>query len=473
MTENDPARRVWPSRHPCKPTPVSPSLHALAGTREPPQPWAQAKRRTSVRQHRRFGRPRSMRRAWGSRCAGAASALAVLLVVAVRGASGYSTKGCAYGAEPGVWEGDEFQSLNWRCPLVRYVDHVKGKPAQRDVRGEILFVGDSLNRNLVMDSAQQLGTAAEDYTPFANDDRGRPEKIGRNAVFTLGGLTVANLFHFGANERENHWLGVARAGNPGMHNTTYGRICLDGPRYLAKTPLGDKDPYMVVINSNYWDAMHWSYTTVGPPPKKDRSKNRPHGPPTSVRSSSGRASRSVTATMSGSGARIRVSPLSRRGLKAMPAEGEPAWEGQVVEPSLDESLATLLPRFVEDIRDLVDVVRRCYPGTELFCWHTAPLVATDSRNPHWFDKRPNVVAALNAAGRFVAKEKGLCLLDWDLMFQGRSNDAEWVPDGLHPSPKVSREFLNLAINAMMHHKGMHHGLLGTEKELIMEELMMP
>lgn len=82
---------------------------------------------------------------------------------------------------------------------------------------------------------------------------------------------------------------------------------------------------------------------------------------------------------------------------------------------------------MEDIRDLVDVVRRCYPGTELFCWHTAPLVATDSRNPHWFDKRPNVVAALNAAGRFVAKEKGLCLLDWDLMFQVRSHPPSSAP----------------------------------------------
>jgi hypothetical protein len=76
-----------------------------------------------------------------------------------------------------------------------------------------------------------------------------------------------------------------------------------------------------------------------------------------------------------------------------------------------------MTQFVNDIRDLVDIVRRCYPTTELFCWHTAPLVSTDNRNPHWYDKRPNVVAALNAAGRFVAKEKGLCLLDWDLMFQ--------------------------------------------------------
>ena len=35
---------------------------------------------------------------------------------------------------------------------------------------------------------------------------------------------------------------------------------------------------MVIINSNYWDAMHHSFTTVGPPPKKDRSLPRaPNG----------------------------------------------------------------------------------------------------------------------------------------------------------------------------------------------------
>jgi hypothetical protein len=198
----------------------------------------------------------------------------VLLAVAVAASHAYSTKNCAYGAEPGVWEGDKFQSLNRKCPLVRYVDHIKGKKAQRDIRGEILFVGDSLNRNLVMDAAQQLDTEADDYTPYAFDDRGRPEKIGRNAVFNLGSFTAANLFHFGANERENHWLGVARAGNPGMHNSTYGRVCLDAPKYLHRTGLlaEGKDPYMVVINSNYWDAMHWSFKTVGPPPKNKPSR---------------------------------------------------------------------------------------------------------------------------------------------------------------------------------------------------------
>lgn len=91
--------------------------------------------------------------------------------------------------------------------------------------------------------------------------------------------------------------------------------------------------------------------------------------------------------------------------------------------SVDGNITMLLDRQVDAIRDLVDIVKRCYPGTKLFCWHTAPSVGTDNRNPHWFDKRPHVVAALNAAGRFVAKEKGLCLLDWERMFQVREGRA--------------------------------------------------
>jgi len=173
---------------------------------------------------------------------------------------------CEYGRKPGVWEGMTYQILDKKCKLFRYVDDIRGSPKQNKVSGEIYFIGDSLNRNLVLDVGKELNTSVSDYTPMAFD-RGKPEKIGRNAVWRLGSLTVANLFHFGANEKENHWLGIARAGIQGMHNSTYGRICLDGPQYLKRIGVTE-DPYMIVISSNYWDAMHWSYKTAGPPRKK-------------------------------------------------------------------------------------------------------------------------------------------------------------------------------------------------------------
>lgn len=150
---------------------------------------------------------------------------------------------CRYGEEPGVWDRKTFQILDRDCQLVRYVDHIKGKAYQKEVAGEILFVGDSLNRNLILDVGNELEAPAVDYTPIPYDDRGRPEKIGRNAIMKLGTFTAANIFHFGAHEKENHWLGPARAGISGMHNSTYGRICLDAPRYLQKANVKKVPPH--------------------------------------------------------------------------------------------------------------------------------------------------------------------------------------------------------------------------------------
>mmetsp|Transcript_28807 Transcript_28807/g.81151 ORF Transcript_28807/g.81151 Transcript_28807/m.81151 type:complete len:386 (-) Transcript_28807:76-1233(-) len=371
----------------------------------------------------------------------AALLLPLLLIVALAGRGVASSRLCDYGSGPGVWEGERYRLLERDCTMIRYVDHIAGKSKQKEVAGDVLFVGDSLNRNVILDAGELLGAPAQDYTPIPYDNRGKPEKIGRNAMLRLGAFTAANLFHFGAHETENHWLGVARAGVRGMHNTTYGRVCLDGPGYLHKAGVKE-DPYMIIINSNYWDAMHWSHTTVGPPPKNDKTKSF----------------------------HISANEDAIFGLRGSPQRNgapRPAWTGQVVEQKLDNSsVPELLARHVDAVRDLVDIVQRCYPGTKLFCWHTAPVVSTDSRNPHWFDKRPHVVAALNAAGRFVAKEKGLCLIDWDMMFQGRGSDVEWVPDGLHPAPHASREFLNVVLNVMMEHQGKHAGLMSNERALM-------
>ena len=167
------------------------------------------------------------------RCAFPAHLLTIMTIAALATpGNGGKRPACSFGTEPGVWRGHNYETLNSDCRLVRYVDHITNKTSQKEVSGEVLFVGDSLNRNLIMDAAGLFGAPVSNYTPVAYDDRGLPEKIGRNEMLRLGSLVMANIFHFGAHERETHWLGPARAGIAGMHNTTYGRVCLDAPRYL-------------------------------------------------------------------------------------------------------------------------------------------------------------------------------------------------------------------------------------------------
>jgi hypothetical protein len=73
--------------------------------------------------------------------------------------------------------------------------------------------------------------------------------------------------------------------------------------------------------------------------------------------------------------------------------------------------------FVALSRVLRRQVEACYPDTKIYCWRTAPKVATDDRSHHFFQKRPHVVAALNQMARYAARKRGWCILDMEFMLQ--------------------------------------------------------
>lgn len=62
-------------------------------------------------------------------------------------------------------------------------------------------------------------------------------------------------------------------------------------------------------------------------------------------------------------------------------------------------------------------VEQCYPNTKIYCWRTAPRVATDDRIHHFFHKRPHIMSALNQLARYTARKRGWCILDLDQMLQ--------------------------------------------------------
>jgi len=108
----------------------------------------------------------------------------------------------------------------------------------------------------------------------------------------------------------------------------------------------------------------------------------------------------------------------------------------------------VVDRFLKDMMHSMDLAKKCFPHAQVYCTRTHPVLATDERNPQYESKRPHVVAALNSAVRQAAAEKGWCLLDMDLLTSGKTNERAWLPDGLHPSNFVMREYANLALNTL-------------------------
>eukprot|EP00193_Tetraselmis_chui_P005556 CAMPEP_0177755474 /NCGR_PEP_ID=MMETSP0491_2-20121128/2585_1 /TAXON_ID=63592 /ORGANISM="Tetraselmis chuii, Strain PLY429" /LENGTH=319 /DNA_ID=CAMNT_0019270973 /DNA_START=56 /DNA_END=1012 /DNA_ORIENTATION=+ len=109
-------------------------------------------------------------------------------------------------------------------------------------------------------------------------------------------------------------------------------------------------------------------------------------------------------------------------------------------------LRELADQFMKDFMASMDRAKKCFPHAQLYCVRTHPVLATDERNPQYASKRPHVVAAVNSAVREAAAEKGWCLIDLDLLTSGKTNEQQWMPDGLHPSNFVMREYGNLALN---------------------------
>lgn len=88
------------------------------------------------------------------------------------------------------------------------------------------------------------------------------------------------------------------------------------------------------------------------------------------------------------------------------------------------SVRTLPPPRVFDPDPAAAQVEECYPDTKIYCWRTAPKVATNDRSHHFFQKRPHVVAALNQMARYMAKKRGWCILDMEMMLQVGSGPGE-------------------------------------------------
>lgn len=68
----------------------------------------------------------------------------------------------------------------------------------------------------------------------------------------------------------------------------------------------------------------------------------------------------------------------------------------------------------------------------------------------------NVISAPQAASK-----KGWCLLDLEAMVAGHANEKLWMPDGLHPSDFVLKEYANMALNTLYQAKGWEASLLSS------------
>merc|ERR1712226_1524336 len=108
--------------------------------------------------------------------------------------------------------------------------------------------------------------------------------------------------------------------------------------------------------------------------------------------------------------------------------------------------------FRRELEALMHKGEECYPDAKIYCWRTAPRVATDDRVHHFFHKRPHVISALNQIGRYTARKRGWCVLDLDMMLQGHGNNPEYVPDRAHPAAWVNLEYTNIVLNELREHE---------------------
>jgi hypothetical protein len=252
--------------------------------------------------------------------------------------------------------------------------------------------------------------------------------------------TFANLFIFAANNNKKYFSLWLEGKVEGMSDGTFDRICLDGPRYLPYQP--SEFPTLISVNSAYWEVGRWeryfgrigkdviSMTVHGVPEKPVHEVFQEHNSTVAIRSVDS------PTYAHGSGSRL----------------GKPLFSGMVLrhpgKPDEPNYVKELLGDFRREVEALMDKVEQCYPHTKQFCWRTAPRVATDDRVHHFFHKRPHIVNALNQVARFTARKRGWCVLDLDLMLQGHGNNEDFVPDGAHPSARVSLEFINVLLNVL-------------------------
>lgn len=317
---------------------------------------------------------------------------------------------CKYGQEEGYWAGLTYHLHNEACRLHRHVDALYQQARTgRDSRlkGSILFIGDSLDRNLINWVGEQFGSKASDLTPYRpfTMASGKQSSTSLNRQTWVGDLHISNLYIFGVGDPP--YTERARLMEfPGMHNTTIERVCVDAPHYLPVAP------DMVVVNSAYWDTLNLCYSrTYAWRRRRDKHVNRPKC--------------------------FKPSKVH--------------WESFVT-------------AYMQDVYRLLLAIRTCFPSAKSVVWRTAPDVSVDDRSPWFHVIPPYITAYLNNAARYAAQRNGFEMLQMDLMVAGRANDMQWTPNGLHQSTEFNREYFNIVLNMLtetLRRTGIGQGTLTT------------
>mmetsp|Transcript_29448 Transcript_29448/g.83055 ORF Transcript_29448/g.83055 Transcript_29448/m.83055 type:complete len:359 (-) Transcript_29448:259-1335(-) len=327
---------------------------------------------------------------------------AVLLWTVLGGSHGIASqlsisperKVCKYGQEEGYWSSVTYQVFSEECQLQRHVDSLSRQVKEgvdSRLKGSILFIGDSVDRNLLNWIGDKFADGADDLTPFQAYETvaGDQAKTSLNRQVWVGDLHISNLYIFGVGDAPYPERSRVAA-TPGMHNRTMERVCVDAPRYLPVAP------DVVVVNSAYWDAIRLCYSkTYAWRRKHEKHLNRP----------------------------------------TCFHESKVDWEKFVLE-------------YMQDVYRLLFGVKACFPSAKTIVWRTAPEVSVDDRNPWFHVIPPYVTAYLNNAARYAAQKYGFEIINMDIMAGGRANDLQWTPDGVHQSSDFNREYLNVVLNIL-------------------------
>ena len=316
----------------------------------------------------------------------------------------HDRKSCRFGEEEGFWSAFVYDLYEEGCSLRRHAEalhhEAQGGP-ESSLKGSVLFIGDSLERNLVNWIGDQFNKTTRDLTPFnpyevkTRSGRSRRVSSSLNRHVWVENVHFANLYTFGAGEPP--YTGrAAMLATPELHNATVDRICADLPRYLPVAP------DLVVVSSAYWDALKICQSDSYAWRRKHTPDSQRQTRPTRPRCAN---------------------------------ERQVDWE-------------KFLEGYMQDVYRLLFTVQTCLPSARKIVWRTAPDVGVDERNPWWHIIPPYVTGYLNNAARYAATKNGFELLQMDLMAAGRASDMIWMPNGLYQGGDFNREYLNLILNML-------------------------
>jgi hypothetical protein len=300
--------------------------------------------------------------------------------------------------EEGFWRSLEYEVYSQECAIQRHVDALYNQSKGGEdshLKGSILLIGDTLDRNFVNWVGEQFNndSFAEDLTPFTpyTTPSGKPAQTSLNRQAWVGDLHIANMYIFGVGEGP-YPRRAEVAHHDSLHDMTLDRICIDAPKHLPVSP------DIVVVNSAYWDAVQLCYSPRYAFDRKS-DKSRSHHP------------------------------------KCF-REGKVNWE-------------TFILEYMQDVYRLLYAVRTCFPSAKKVLWRTTPEVAVDDRNPWWHIVPPYITSYMNNAAKYAANKNGFEMIFMDIMAAGRASDMTWTPDGIHQSSTFNKEYFNVLLNVLV------------------------